>query len=656
MKFTHKIMLMPLLAAAAFGVLFTLGWRGTTQGERLSQRIETEFYRQLELAHELELLAVRLPYTLQSAMTAGDEDLIAEAADQRDAFLATVARARELPGHDPAVLDSLAALCRDYFAVGSEVTGTLIEGDIEVLPAVYDRLAEMHRLHADLLDRVRALSAAQQREMSVQLAAVTARARLFRNTFGATIAICLAGLVIAAVAASWSILRPVRRLRAVAEDVARGDLQTTLDYHADDDLGRLADAFRAMQTSLAAEFSRRERAERELRASEERLAMAFDAANDGLWDYDLRNERPYFSPRYAEILGYEPEDLPRSLEDMQKLVHPDDARAMADAWEAHLAHGFPFDLEYRARRADGGWAWVQAKAKVVERDAEGRPTRVVGTLIDIGVRKAAEEQLVERTEELERALANLRDAQTQLIQSEKMASLGQLAAGLAHELNNPIGALRASADVMARAQGRLDDLLEDGSCAELDPRLQRALRALTEGRRNAAEAAGRVAELVGTLKSFANLDQADLQRADPVRGLESALMVLRGELGDSIKVVRDYDDVPEITCYPADLNQMFLHLLRNAAAAIEGEGVITLGARTDADGVALTVADTGRGIPRERLERIFDLEFVDGDRVRVGWGMATIRQAVEKHRGRIHIDSEVGRGTVVTVTLPFHLS
>ncbi|HPF34248.1 MAG TPA: PAS domain-containing protein [Candidatus Krumholzibacteria bacterium] len=656
MTFTHKIMLMPLLAALAFGVLFTLGWRGASQGEQISRRIETEFYRQLELAHELELLAVRLPYTLQSAMTAGDEDLIAEAADQRDAFLATVARARALPGHKPADLDSLASVCEAYFEVGSTVTSELIEGDIEVIPEVRDRLGRMHRLHADLLERVRAVASSQEREMNVQLAAVTERARLFRNTIGVTIALCLLGLVVVAVAASWSILRPVRRLRAVAEDVARGDLQSPLDYRAGDDLGRLADAFRAMQTALRAEFSRREQAEAELRDSEERLAMAFEAANDGLWDYDMARGRPYFSPRYAEILGTTPEALPAGVEGIAELVHPEDRVVVDDAYAAHLRHGFPFDLEVRMRRADGSWCWVQMKAKISGRDAEGRPVRIVGTLNDISVRKEAEEQLVERTEELERTLHHLREAQTQLIQSEKLASLGQLAAGLAHELNNPIGALRASADVMARAQGRLDEVLEDAGCPELDPRLQRALRAMTEGRRNAAEAAGRVAELVGTLKSFSNLDQADLQRADPVRGLESALTVLRGELGDRIKVVRDYDDVPEITCYPADLNQMFLHVLRNAAAAIEGEGVITLGARTVAAGVELTVADTGRGIARDRLRRIFDLDFIDGDRVRVGWGMATIRQAVEKHRGDVRIDSEPGRGTTVTVTLPLHLS
>lgn len=656
MKFTHKIMLMPLLAALAFGVLFTLGWRGATQGEQLTRRIETEFYRQLELGHELELLAVRLPYTLQSAMTASDEDMITEAADQRDAFLATLARARALPGHRAADLDTLGRLCTAYFEVGSEATARLIEGDIDVFPEVYGTLAQMHRLHAELLERVRAVSEAQETEMRAQLAAASERALLFRNAIGVTVALCLAGLVVAAVAASWSILRPVRRLRVVAEDVARGRLHTSLDYRADDDLGRLADAFRAMQTGLAAEFARRERAEGELRQSEERLALAFDAANDGLWDYDMQHERPYFSPRYAEILGYGSEDLPTSMEALAALVHPEDRTVLEDAFAAHLADGFPFDLEARMRRADGTWCWVQMKAKVTARDDDGEPMRMVGTLTDIGVRKQAEEQLVERTEELERALETLRDAQTQLIQSEKLASLGQLAAGLAHELNNPIGALRASADVMARAQGRLDEALEAGAAAGLDPRLQRALHALAEGRRNAAEAAGRVAELVGTLKSFANLDQAELQRLDPVRGLESALTVMRGELGDRIRVVRDYDDVPEITGYPAELNQMFLHLLRNAAAAIDGEGVITLGARAAANGVELSVADTGRGIPRERLDRIFDVDFTDGGRVRVGWGMATIRQAVAKHRGDIAIDSDVGRGTVVTVTLPLHLS
>ncbi len=136
-------------------------------------------------------------------------------------------------------------------------------------------------------------------------------------------------------------------------------------------------------------------------------------------------------------------------------------------------------------------------------------------------RDEAELRLLDRTRELEKAVHDLRSTQAQLIQSEKMAGLGQLAAGLAHELNNPLGALNSSTDVMARAQAKLDGLLAQDDCARLlreQPSVGRALRALSEGRATAVDASERVTTLVSGLKSLANLDQAELQKADPVQG------------------------------------------------------------------------------------------------------------------------------------------
>jgi two-component system, NtrC family, sensor kinase len=660
MKFTYKIMLVPLLAALAFGLLFFLAWNGSSKNERLTNRIEGEYYVLLEQGHELEMLALKLPFTLQSAMTAGDVDMISvTAASQRDDFQDVIAEAKLVDSQRTADLDTLATLCLSYYEIASLTTTQMIDSGIDVDTAVFENVAIMHRRHDSLLEHVQDYYHDLKEEMRSQLSEASHRARVFRSVISWTIIFCLVGMIGLSALASWSIVRPVRRLREVAEDIAEGDMSTPLDYQADDDLGRLADAFRRMRTSLSEEFDRRTEAEQALRASEQRLALGFDAANDGLWDFDTRSGTFYFSPRYYDMLGYKPKNLSNTLDGIRSKIHPDDLALVDNSFQAHLEHGYAFDVEMRIKHGDGIWCWIQQRGKIVERDADGEPIRVVGTIVDICIRKEAEEQLLERTQELEKALDDLRGAQSQLIQSEKMASLGQFAAGLAHELNNPIGALQASTDIMARAQGRLDEVFEVAGTEVIDcsdPRLTRALKALGEGRHTANVAAARVSELVGALKSFTNLDQADLQKTDPVRGIESALTVLRAEIGDRIKVVRDYHDVPEITCYPADLNQMFLNLLSNAIEAIDGEGVVTLGASTIEDGVLLTVADTGRGISRKQLDQIFEVAFTSGERVKMGWGMTMIQQVVRKHNGSINIESDVGEGTVVSITLPLLLS
>jgi len=658
MKFTHKIMMVPALAALAFGVIFVLAWGGSTEGERLTSRIRDQFYVLLEHGQELELLAVQLPYTLQSAMTAGDIEMIEEAADLRDRFHVVVEQARGVPGIHSGDMDSLGVLCDEYFSVARMATAQMIESGIDVTPEVYANLQLMFERHRALLDGVHHVVDVLRSDMQTQLDEAGARATDFRERITGTIIVGLLVMIGLSLMASISILRPVRRLRDVSEDIAQGDLRTELDYTADDDLGRLADAFRTMQTSLSDEFDRRSEAEAALRASEERLSLAFDAANDGLWDNDLRSGSFYASPRYADMLGYRSAEMPTDLDGIRRLFHPDDAEHLNSSFMAHLEHGFPFDVEARMLRKDGRWCWVQTRGKIVERNEEGRPLRVVGTNVDISVRKEAEEQLIQRTDDLERTLVELRQAQSRLIQSEKKASLGQMAAGLAHELNNPIGALRASTDVMARAEGKLDGLLAEVECLKIvrdDERVARALKALSEGRSNASEAAGRVSELVGALKSFANLDQAELQKVDIIQGLESALTVVKPELGDRIGVVRDYGDIPQITCYPGELNQVFLNLLSNAAKAIEGEGAITVATDADEREVRISVSDTGRGIPSEHIEQLFDMGFTTGDhRVKMGWGLATVDQVVKRHRGEVRVESRLGEGSTFTVALPLH--
>jgi PAS domain S-box-containing protein len=657
-KFAHRIMTLPVIAAVAFLVVLVLSRVGTTTGERLIERIETEFHTALEQSHQLEILAGQLPYTLQSAMTAGDPDMIDEAAELRDAFQAVVDEGRTLPHADLAALDSLRSKCDAYFEVASLATAQMIDSGIDVDESVFANLALMRTRHDELLESVRVTAAGRRDELRSQLQTAAQRARDFRHFITAIIVACVAAMVFVSIGVIWSVLRPVRSIRDATEAIAQGDLHQTLDYRSTDDLGRLADAFRRMQHSLITDIDRREKAEAALRASEERLALAFDAANDGLWDFNVVSNEFYVSPRYASMLGYEVEEMPTDMEGMEALMHPDDQQLLDSAFEAHLAHGFPFDLETRMKTKDDGWCWIHTRGKIVEKDEQGRPVRMIGTNVDICTRKEAEQQLLERTDELENTLNHLRDTQTQLIQSEKMASLGQMVAGLAHELNNPVGAVSSSADVVSRARTRVDEIVtaaDDIDALRADPRLRRALDALRDSAANLDYASERIADQIRGLKNFTHLDEAELQRTDLIQGIENTLTVIKHELGERISVVRRYGELPLITGHPGELNQVFLNLLTNAAKAIEGDGTITITTEASDEAVTVEIADTGVGIAPAQLGRLFDVGFTEGDdRVKMGWGLATVQQILRRHKGDVQVKSTVGEGSVFTVLLPIN--
>ncbi len=258
-----------------------------------------------------------------------------------------------------------------------------------------------------------------------------------------------------------------------------------------------------------------------------------------------------------------------------------------------------------------------------------------------------ERRVRERTRELE-------ESHGQLIQSEKMAALGNLVAGIAHEINNPIGAMSSALDIVGRAIERLQQQVdEDGREMAEEAELHRLIRLLETNNRNAIAAGNRVAEVVRSLKNFARLDEAEYQMADLREGLDSTLTLLRRDLGDRITVERQYGDIPKILCFPGELNQVFMNLIANAIQSVNGEGTVTIETSARDEGVCVSIGDTGTGIPPENLERIFDPGFTThGVGVGVELGLSTSYNIVQKHGGSIEVESEVGRGSTFTVRVP----
>ena len=266
------------------------------------------------------------------------------------------------------------------------------------------------------------------------------------------------------------------------------------------------------------------------------------------------------------------------------------------------------------------------------------------------------QELERAYQELEESHRQLQEAQAQLILQENMASLGAMVAGVAHEINNPMGAVRSAADVTRRCIGRVERAVADSASLETlrdGSDFQRTMGILKENVQVIRQAEERITTLVDSLKNFARLDEAEFQMADLHAGLDTTLNLLHQQLGTGVEVTKEYGEIPRTYCSPGQLNQVFMNVIKNAAQAIESEGKIAISTSQQNGDICVRVCDTGVGIPSEKLERIFDLRFsAKSSRVRMGSGLSMAYRIVQEHGGRIGIDSESGQGTEVTIRLP----
>lgn len=270
---------------------------------------------------------------------------------------------------------------------------------------------------------------------------------------------------------------------------------------------------------------------------------------------------------------------------------------------------------------------------------------------DLELKKGQE--LERAYQELEESHRHLQEAQAQLILQEKMASLGTMVAGFAHEINNPMGAVHSATDVAHRCVKRLEGIAESASTGVGDAEYERTLSILRTNLQVITDGEQRVTRLVESLRNFARLDEAEFQVVDLREGLDSSLNLIGQELATRIRVIREYDQIPATFCSAAQINQVFLNVLRNAVQAIDGEGEIHIHTGMEGDRVLVRVSDSGSGIEPELLERIFDLRFSSkSSRVKLGSGLSMAYRIMQEHDGDLRIDSTPGSGTQVSILLP----
>jgi PAS domain S-box-containing protein len=350
------------------------------------------------------------------------------------------------------------------------------------------------------------------------------------------------------------------------------------------------------------------------------------------------------NPAHQRRTGFTDEDLRNKT--VFDLLPPERAAEVRQALDRE--GGFTGELEGSSK--DGENIPVLVSVFPIH-DEQGKLDLYVTMGRDITAIKRALTDLAETNREL-------RQTQAQLVQSEKMASLGGLVAGIAHEINTPVGAMTSMHDTLVRAIAKLKEHLKETrpEALEGDEKLKSLFAMIDESNQVIRSGASRVAEIVRRLRSFARLDEAELKKVDVHEGLEDTLTLVHHEIKHNIRVVRDYGNLPPMSVYPSRLNQVFLNLINNARQAIRDKGTITIKTWIDDKTAAISIKDDGIGIPEENLPRIFDPGFTTkGVGIGTGLGLSICYQIIKDHRGRIDVESEVGKGATFTVRIPTNL-
>ncbi len=384
------------------------------------------------------------------------------------------------------------------------------------------------------------------------------------------------------------------------------------------------------------DITKRRRASRALRESEDRLSKIMIAANDGMWDWDLATDAVYFDPRYYHMAGYEVDEFPHRLEEFRNRVHPEDLEHVFQLAQQHLQGEIErFNVEFRFKMKSGEWIWILGRGVVVEWDENQTPLRFVGTHTDITDRKQAEEKHAK--------------LQAQLAQAQKMESVGRLAGGMAHDFNNMLGVILGHAELALRQLDAAQPIHAD----------------LTE----IQKAGERSAELTRQLLAFARkqtVTPRTLNLNDTLAGMLNMLRRLIGEDIDLIWVPND--DLWPVKIDPSQIDQVLVNLCVNARDAITGVGKIIIETGnevlsenycaehadlTPGDYATLCVSDDGCGMESEVQQHIFDPFFTTKSATRgTGLGLSTVFGIIKQNQGHIHVYSEPGHGTIFKIYLP----
>ncbi|WP_150112114.1 PAS domain-containing protein [Desulfonatronovibrio hydrogenovorans] len=437
---------------------------------------------------------------------------------------------------------------------------------------------------------------------------------------------------------------PLADLRKTAADIANGDRTKQARISGPAEVAHLAGAFNTMAAQLVGSLQKTESqyhqiktARDALEQSETRLRMALEGTTDGIWDWNPVTGDVYFSPRWQEIIGYEPDDFQSSMDDWGSMIHPEDLDQVVNTYSKVMLSLEPFAMEFRIKTRSDRWKWVLLRGKVVDASSDGQPTRVAGSLTDISKRKQAESEKAEY--------------EARFLQAQKMESIGRLAGGVAHDFNNMLTI------ILGRAELAMMKMTPS------HPHYKNFDEILKVGRRSAA--------LTRQLLGFARKQTIEPKVLNFNRTIEDMLDLLRRLIGEGIELSWEPSaELWPVRMDPTQIDQILTNLLVNARDAITDVGKVTIETcNTTLDQkycsmhrgfrpgefVTLIVSDNGCGMEKQTLNNIFEPFFSTKELGQgTGLGLATVYGIIKQNNGFINAYSEPGKGSTFKVFIPRH--
>lgn len=377
-----------------------------------------------------------------------------------------------------------------------------------------------------------------------------------------------------------------------------------------------------------------------LKRSEERWQFALEGNGDGVWDWNPQTKTIFFSRQWKETLGYAEHELENSWHEWETRIHPEDTAMVWGKIQKHLDGLTPyFSAEYRIRRKDGTYIWVLDRGKIMTRDKDGHPTRMIGSSANVTDRKRAE--------------SRVQTLQAQLIQKEKFASLAHLTAGVVHEINSPLGVIKSNIGLSTMLYNLFEELLASPVTEERAFKLQSLIEKLHKANRMSILASDRLVEIIKTLERLSRLDDINWQTVDLHEAIESVLIPLLDEHHEEVTIHRRYGVLPKITCIPGQISQVVMNLILNRIHAADRPCEVTVVTESLHEIVQIIIRDNGTGVTEAQRSRIFDPSLTTkGNVIGMELGLAIAYNIIQSHGGEIFFESDAADGTRFIIQLP----